>query len=92
MAHTTSSSSPPSSSGEFGRGKTIFVLAVVVGCFAVLWPKVFYPMFTASIYPTPDMDDQGNVFLIDLYLMFKMSKFMRINSVAFVSSHNVIII
>ncbi|XP_021957526.1 uncharacterized protein LOC110853549 isoform X15 [Folsomia candida] len=33
----------------FSRGKTIFVLAVVVGCFAVLWPRIFYPMFTASL-------------------------------------------
>lgn len=41
--------SPSSSPDGFSRGKTIFVLAVVVGCFAVLWPKVFYPMFTASI-------------------------------------------
>ncbi|XP_066985824.1 fibrous sheath CABYR-binding protein isoform X11 [Macrobrachium rosenbergii] len=36
-------------SGEFGTGKTIFVLAIVVGCFAVLWPKIFYPMLTASV-------------------------------------------
>nr|XP_027208871.1 microtubule-associated protein 1B-like [Penaeus vannamei] len=40
-------------SGEFGTGKTIFVLAIVVGCFAVLWPKIFYPMLTASVkHPT----------------------------------------
>ncbi|KAF2362949.1 Resistance to inhibitors of cholinesterase protein 3 N-terminal [Trinorchestia longiramus] len=39
-------------SGEFGTGKTIFVLAIVVGCFAVLWPKVFYPMLTASSIST----------------------------------------
>lgn len=41
-------------SGEFGTGKTIFVLAIVVGCFAVLWPKIFYPMLTASVkQPAP---------------------------------------
>jgi hypothetical protein len=40
----------------FSRGKTIFVLAVVVGCFAILWPKVFFPMFTASI----GGNDEGN--------------------------------
>lgn len=27
-----------------GRRKTIFVLATVVGCIAILWPKIFYPM------------------------------------------------
>jgi len=38
--------------GDFGRGKTIFVLAVVIGCFAILWPKIFYPMLTASLNPS----------------------------------------
>ena len=33
---------PPGS--DFGQGKTIVVLAIVVGCFAILWPKIFYPM------------------------------------------------
>ncbi|KAL7640077.1 UNVERIFIED_CONTAM: hypothetical protein RMT77_009491 [Armadillidium vulgare] len=36
-------------SSDLSTGKTIFILAVVVGCFAVLWPKVFYPMLTASV-------------------------------------------
>lgn len=27
-----------------GPRKTIFVLATVVGCIAILWPKIFYPM------------------------------------------------
>lgn len=43
----------------FSRGKTIFVLAVVVGCFAVLWPRIFYPMFTASLIG--DSGDEGNL-------------------------------
>lgn len=38
---------------EFGTGKTIFILAIVVGCFAVLWPKIFYPMLLSSISGTP---------------------------------------
>lgn len=29
---------------NLGTRKTLFVLVIVVGCFAVLWPKVFYPM------------------------------------------------
>ncbi|XP_056635911.1 DNA ligase 1 isoform X6 [Diorhabda sublineata] len=28
--------------------KTMLVLVIVVGCFAVLWPKVFYPMLVGS--------------------------------------------
>ncbi|XP_043256621.1 midasin isoform X2 [Colletes gigas] len=41
---------------DFGPRKTIFILAIVTGCFAVLWPKIFYPMLTASVTPqqTPD--------------------------------------
>ncbi|KAF4532252.1 hypothetical protein B566_EDAN004339 [Ephemera danica] len=38
---------------EFGTGKTIFILAIVVGCFAILWPKIFYPMLLTSISGTP---------------------------------------
>ncbi|XP_014598358.1 PREDICTED: resistance to inhibitors of cholinesterase protein 3 isoform X3 [Polistes canadensis] len=34
---------------DFGPRKTIFILAIVAGCFAVLWPKIFYPMLTASV-------------------------------------------
>ncbi|XP_057374109.1 titin-like [Daphnia carinata] len=37
---------------EFSKGKTLVVLAIVIGCFAVLWPKIFYPMFQASVAPT----------------------------------------
>jgi len=34
---------------EMTTGKMLFVLAIVLGCFAVLWPKIFYPMmFEAS--------------------------------------------
>lgn len=30
--------------GGLGTKKTIFVIATVVGCIAILWPKVFYPL------------------------------------------------
>lgn len=44
---------PPES--EFGIKKTILVLAVVVGCFAILWPKIFYPMLIGpSIHASTD--------------------------------------
>jgi hypothetical protein len=29
---------------EIGTGKTIFVITIVLGCFAVLYPKIFYHM------------------------------------------------
>jgi len=34
---------------EFGTAKTVFILAIVVGCFAILWPKIFYPMLLSSL-------------------------------------------
>lgn len=34
--------------GELSTGKSILVCAVVLGCFAVLWPKIFYPMLFGS--------------------------------------------
>ncbi|XP_064476795.1 resistance to inhibitors of cholinesterase protein 3-like isoform X2 [Ornithodoros turicata] len=40
---------------ELGMGKSIAVLAVVVGCFTILWPKIFYPMMQAAFSMTsPD--------------------------------------
>lgn len=38
---------------EFGTGKTIFILAIVFGCFAILWPKIFYPMIQSSVEVKP---------------------------------------
>ena len=32
------------SESEIGTGKTVFVIAVVLGCFAILYPKIFYHM------------------------------------------------
>ena len=31
------------------NGLIILVIAIVVGCFAVLWPKYFYPMLFGKI-------------------------------------------
>lgn len=33
---------------DLGPKKTMFILVIVVGCFAVLWPKVLYPMLVGS--------------------------------------------
>ncbi|CAH1958219.1 unnamed protein product [Acanthoscelides obtectus] len=48
-----SSSYPNSNPGvmanELSPRKTMFILVIVVGCFAVLWPKVFYPMLVGSL-------------------------------------------
>jgi len=36
---------------EISQSKTICILAIVVGCFAVLWPSLFYPMLKGSFAP-----------------------------------------
>ncbi len=37
-----------STNTELSTGKSLLVIAVVLGCFAVLWPKIFYPMLFGS--------------------------------------------
>ncbi|CAL1688520.1 unnamed protein product [Lasius platythorax] len=44
---------------DFGPRKTIFILAIVASCFAVLWPKIFYPMLTASVTPHHSTTDSS---------------------------------
>lgn len=39
-----------------GPRKTLFVLVTVVGCIAILWPKIFYPM----MFSTPDAPSVDN--------------------------------
>jgi len=39
--------------GDFSTGKTVLVLAIVVGCFAVLWPRVLYPILISAPPPPP---------------------------------------
>ncbi|XP_076669308.1 RIC3 acetylcholine receptor chaperone isoform X6 [Andrena cerasifolii] len=46
---------------DFGPRKTIFILAIVAGCFAVLWPRIFYPMLTASVTPHHTTDTSGTI-------------------------------
>jgi hypothetical protein len=55
---------------EFGTGKTICILAIVAGCFAVLWPKLFYPMLQASISTRNPIDNsQGKIVWSGLFLI-----------------------
>ncbi|XP_076355722.1 uncharacterized protein LOC143249555 isoform X2 [Tachypleus tridentatus] len=50
-------------SSELSTGKSVFVLAVVIGCFAVLWPKIFYPMMqTAFSITTTKYDNNEESF------------------------------
>ena len=48
---------------EIGTGKTVFVIAVVMGCFAVLYPKIFYHMMFEKnkVEKTADPLRSGNL-------------------------------
>ena len=48
---------------EIGTGKTVFVIAVVLGCFAVLYPKIFYHMMFEKnkVEKTADPLRSGNL-------------------------------
>lgn len=37
--------------GPLGPKKTILVMATVIGCIAILWPKVFHPMLIGNSSP-----------------------------------------
>ena len=51
--------------GGFSSGKTVMVLAIVAGCFAVLWPKIFVPMlFGEAPHPVKTDDDGKLTFII----------------------------
>ncbi|XP_058836543.1 uncharacterized protein LOC131693064 isoform X9 [Topomyia yanbarensis] len=43
---TTVNNRVESSGGTLGTRKTLIIMVTVVGCIAILWPKVFYPMMT----------------------------------------------
>ena len=59
---------------EFGTGKTVFILAIVVGCFAILWPKIFYPMLQGSVSPKPNTIAAQGKFIM-FWLSFCLRKF-----------------
>ena len=48
---------------ELSGGKTLVILAIVIGCFAILWPRIFYPMFQSDVTPLhePIMHEQPPV-------------------------------
>ena len=48
---------PPPDPG-LSNGLIILVIAIVVGCFAVLWPKYFYPMMFGDPTPHPKYDPE----------------------------------
>lgn len=66
-----------------GPRKTIFVLATVIGCIAILWPKIFYPMmFGGSEVPiknnyiNKDVKPGGKLILNSHHSHFNFDQFV----------------
>lgn len=67
-----------------GPRKTIFVLATVIGCIAILWPKIFYPMMFGSsevpqiknTYINKDLKPGGK-FIEILFCSFKLNNLLK---------------
>ena len=59
--------------GGFSSGKTVLVLAIVAGCFAVLWPKIFVPMLFGEAPHPVKTDDDGELALIVISSKFQVA-------------------
>ena len=61
---------------EIGTGKTVFVIAVVLGCFAVLYPKIFYHMMFEKnkVEKTADPLRSGNSYHFHLHFLSEINK------------------
>ena len=57
--------------GGFSSGKTVLVLAIVAGCFAVLWPKIFVPMIFGEAPHPVKTDDDGELSFIIISSTFQ---------------------
>ena len=40
-------------------GRIVLVLAIVVGCFGILWPRIFSPLLLGDTPPPARTDDEG---------------------------------
>ena len=59
MSSSASETSETPSTG-ISNCKSICIVIVVIGCFAVLWPKIFYPMLLYGIrWDTRQSIDNG---------------------------------
>ena len=52
----------PENTTELGTQKTVLILATVAGCFALLWPQIFYPMLTTSLTRAPTPESSGKYY------------------------------
>ncbi|PRD22601.1 UNVERIFIED_CONTAM: hypothetical protein NCL1_48721 [Trichonephila clavipes] len=50
---------------ETSSKRSLTVLAVVVACFAILWPKIFYPMIISILFPSDEEENQDEIRKLD---------------------------
>ena len=61
-------------SGLFSNSQTVLILTVVVGCFGILWPKIFSPMFFGDNHSHQDVaEEAGACKYCSLYLQCDLS-------------------
>ncbi|XP_058466415.1 uncharacterized protein LOC131439437 [Malaya genurostris] len=65
---TTVNNPTESSGGTLGTRKTLIIMVTVVGCIAILWPKVFYPMMTGPGQTKPVIKDHRGPGCCDVVL------------------------
>ena len=66
--------------GGFSSGKTAMVLAIVAGCFAVLWPKIFVPMIFGEAPHPVKTDDDGELTLLSPSFFLNIPPLLQTNS------------
>lgn len=49
----------PAEKVGLGQKKTILIMVTVVGCIAILWPKVFHPIMFNAATTKPAKDHRG---------------------------------
>ncbi|GFR31697.1 RIC3 domain-containing protein [Trichonephila clavata] len=54
---------------ETSSKRSLTVLAVVVACFAILWPKIFYPMIISILFPSDEEENQDEIRKLDFHDM-----------------------
>jgi hypothetical protein len=66
---TSTQQRPATAAEQMGLGpkKTALVLFTVVGCIAILFPKIFYPMIVGAPTPKDAMRGPPSEFMMFLY-------------------------
>lgn len=68
MATTANSRHTEPNGGTLGPRKTLIIMVTVVGCIAILWPKVFYPMMVGPTQTKPVIKDHRGSGCCDVVL------------------------